>query len=186
MRFSYLRDTLPQLPSTLDLKGTQDYLRQLSAALSEWQRNDLRAIGELDTPPVFLGTLSGNQPITANVMTTVSLTAVVDTHSWLASNIYTPKEAGFYRCSWVVGLADSGAIATSTYGYGRVGLYTAIAVGNGAANDVCASGSTIVECDGSATTIKLEAMLSAGTAPAIRGDAVRTWLSIDYLGRRAL
>ena len=189
MRFSYLRPTrLPHLPAKIDASTTPQYLQQLAVALEEWYRMDLRAIRELDNGPVFVAQLGTNQSITAGVMTTVELTSAIDTHGWwdaVAFN-YTPKEPGFYRVAWNVNLHDSGAIATSTYGYGQVGAYQALTVGNGAANDVAVAGATIFECDGSSTALKLEAELSAGSAPLVSGAAYRTWLSIDYLGRRAL
>lgn len=188
MRFTYLREMLPQLPATLDLAGIKSYLQQLSAALAEGQRASLRAFAEVDNPPVFLGVLGPAQVLTANTLTTVTLGPTIDTQGWFSTSTftYTPKEAGFYRCSWAANFNDSGAaFATSTYALASVGGNEVVQYGNGAAQTIDIGGSTIIECDGATTGIKLSAFILAGTAPALNPGS-RTWLAVNYLGKRAL
>lgn len=185
MKLTYLRETLPQLPGTLDLAGIQGYLRQLSIALAESQRSGMRAFSDIDCPPVFLGTLAAVQSFAANTLTTTNLVASIDTHGWFGGGVYVPKEAGFYRCSWAANFNDpSAAIAATTYAMTSVNGRETVQYGNGSAQTIGLGGSTIVECDGASTGISLNVFLLAGT-PTLNPPA-RTWLAIDYLGKRAI
>lgn len=192
IRLNYLRQRIPQLPRLDGVPGPlQDYLRQLSTALQEWDRNSLRAIHELDNPPFFAAALiTTSQSISTNTLTTVQLNStIVDTQGWWdgTTHTYTPKEPGFYRCSWMVNLHDTAAIATTTYGLSSLNNHEVIQYGNGSAQVVDVGGSTIIESNGSTTAITLQAKLLAGTAATVvAASPYRTWLTIDYLGRKAL
>ena len=190
-----IQHRLPQL-NDADLKGLPpafaEYARRLSRGLHEMSRTDIQAVRDLDTPPVFHATRGTSlQSLSSGVLTTVQINNVlIDTHGYWDSSAftYTPLTAGFYRCSWSVDIVDSGgAIATSTYAYSQLNSeYFAFAYGNGVAQDVYTSGAAIIDCDGSTTAITLKAFILAGVSTAVRHDAspYRTWLSIDYLGRR--
>lgn len=190
MRLSYLRSRLPQLPKLDGVpQEVQTYIKQLATALEEWHRNDVRAIRELDNPPVFFAALTSNQTISTNTLTTVQLASVTDIQGWWddATFTYTPKEPGFYRCSWMLNLHDSAAIATTTYGLSSLNGHEVIQYGNGSAQVVDVGGSTIIESNGSTTGILLRGQILAGSSPNFVGASpYRTWLAIDYIGRRAL
>ena len=186
IRFKYLRRRMPQMDG-------DDYQRQLSQALHEHERDMLRAFTELDCAPVLkVARITSDQSLTAANLTTVQFNStVVDTHSWWDSSthLYTPQFPGFYRCSWMLNFHDTAAFATSTYGYSQVNTTDlAINYGNGAALDIETCGSTIVECNGVSDTIGLKAYILTGTAPTVFSGSspYRSWMTVDYLGRRSL
>jgi len=190
VRFSYLRSKLPQY------KDSDEYQQQLSRALHESERDTQRALKELNNPPVLLMALiTTNQSLVANTQTTVHFNStVIDTGGWWSASpfVYTPQEAGFYRCAWRVRLVDSGAIAVGTSGVSKlIGPYefSDILNGNGTGTQITSGGAAIIECNGLTDSISVSALLSAGSAPAIvagSSSSYPTWLSVDYLGRRAL
>lgn len=203
-RFRYLLPAkIPQLTDGA-LEGLkpdlQRYLRDLSSGLHAWDKVDRQAIRELDYHPMLKVVLiTANQSLTANVAATVAFNSVVvDTHSWWSSSThsYTPKEPGFYRCSWGIRIGDGAPIAVSTLAIIKLELgssveeHSTLYQGNGTQLNIHASGSAAVECDGSASTISVTALLSSGTTPAVVAGSAGTpntyptWLSIDYIGRR--
>ena len=164
-----------------------NYQQRLSTALHESERDVLRAFAEVDAPPILIAKLTASQTLPLNTPTTVVFDSAVDTAGWWDGSTYMPTEAGFYRCSWAVSIKDTTAIAASTYGSAQLGsdLFT-FHYGNGSGLDIDLTGSAIVECDGQ-TGLSLTAFLLTGTSATITGDSpARTWLCIDYLGRRAL
>ena len=168
-----------------------DYARRLSRGLHEMSKTDIRAVRELDAPPVLsLARITSGQALTANTLTTVQFNStLIDTHGWFDSTTYTytPLFPGFYRCSWSVNFHDTVAIAASTYAYAQLNTARfAIAYGNGTALDTNSGGSSIVECNGSTDTILLKALILTGTAPTVFAAAspYRTWLDVQYIGRR--
>lgn len=196
-RLNYLVPSrLPTLPhGSKDPKQVEDYRKALNLALQEWYRMDRRAIRELDYHPTLsVARITSGQSLTANTLTTVQFnSAIVDTHSWWDSSAhtYTPKEPGFYRCSWAIDFHDTAAFAASTYGYAQLNVgsgtpYRFLAYGNGTGLDIMTEGSAVVECDGSATALSISALILTGTAPTIYEEAssYRSWFSVDYIGRR--
>ena len=175
-KFAYLRTRVPREDDPLH------------KALLESERDVIRAFKEVDAPPILIAKSTLTQSLTPNTLTAVQFDTAVDTAGWWSGSTYTPKEAGFYRCAWNVDLRDAGgAIATSTYGYAQINseLFT-FQYGNGVQNDLNVSGSAILDLDG-ATGVTLYAFLLAGVTTSIFSTSpCRTWLSIDYLGRRAL
>ena len=189
MRLGYLRHRLPQLNES-DLQGVPAefarYARELSAALHDMSRIDLRAMKEIDTTPYLLATLKTSaQSLVNDTLTTVAFDTVVDTMGWWAGNAYTP-EAGFYRCAWGADFRDTAALAATAYGYAQCAGALAIGYGNGTAPEIGVTGETVIECDGT-TSIKVEALAHNFTAASLGAfTPYRTWLAITYAGKRPL
>jgi hypothetical protein len=153
--------------------------------LHESERDYLRAFAEIDSPPILIAKLAVAQTLPVNTLTAIAFDTIIDTAGWWSGSIYTPTAPGFYRCAWAVAIADTSAIAVSTFGAAQLNTAAySFSYGNGSGLDMSIAGSAIIECDG-ATGITLSAYLFTGTSVTIEGTTpARTWLSIDYLGRR--
>lgn len=186
------RHRLPQLSDAeLDNlpQAWADYARRLSRGIHEMSKADIQAVKDLDRPPLFVGALTATQSVTADTLTTVTLMSSVDTHGfWDASAYsYTPKVPGYYRCAWALNGRDEGGVAASTYCYAQLdaGAVSYQSIAYGAGKDAWSSGSAIVLCDGSTDAIVLRGLMLTGTTTFFYlSTANRTWLTIDYLGRR--
>ena len=181
-----------QLPTLPDLSGVPAgvaaYLRHQAAALEDLRRATLTDLQTLEAPPVFRGELASNQSITANTLTAVAYAALVDTHSGWSGTTYTARVPGFYRVTWAAFLRNSAPLATSTYFYTQLNTQSlgGLVYGNGAVTEAHSLGSDIVESDGT-TTIAVKALVFAATSPILLADdPIRTWLTINFIGRRAV
>lgn len=166
--------------------GAEHYDEDLNRWLREWYDEQRQDISDIQAAPVFYGTLPSPQTIlSANTWTVVQIVSTVDTHGWWSSSThaYTPKKAGYYNVSWGVGIHDTTAVATSTYGRGTadLGNVETVAYGNGAALDVpTMTASAVRKCNGSTDSIQLQGLLFTGTLGTFY--AGRCWLSINYSG----
>jgi|SRR6185437_14549207 len=189
------RHRLPLLPRENDPATPGGaYRADLHRALSDWHREYSLGVRTLDARPCLtVARITSGQSLTVNTLTTVQFNSTVfDTHGWwnASTYAYTPKEPGFYRCSWSIDFHDTAAIAASTYGYAQLNVgsgtpYRFLQYGNGSALDIMVTGAAVVECPDGATALSVSALIDAGTAPTIFEEtAYRSWFSVDYIGRR--
>jgi hypothetical protein len=147
----------------------------------------------VDMVPRLFAALTADQSVTSSTWTKVTLTAQTDSHSWFASNVYTPLMPGTYFYSFSVvanatfttDLENFAALCKNGAGNGTGAISDGYSIAvAGAPTDTTSFGSSgLVSMNGTTDTLELDAFI-AGTTSKVRGNSngFQTALTIFRVG----
>lgn len=166
--------------------GVDDRLRRVLV-------DTARVTRQIQAPPMLKVALeSADFALSATTSTLVQFDSLYhDTHGWWDATAwrYTPKQAGYYLCSWCLTFVPLGSVVSwetrATMQESGVTMCETLNLSaNGGLTYATLAGSTIIYCDGSSSYLELYAYSDAATD--VASTLGRSQLSIGYMGDNQL